>query len=42
MIEMREEKMADSEGKTLTTFGCGYVGSALARLAINDGMCGAA
>ena len=42
MIEMREEKMADTESKTLTIFGCGYVGSALARLAINDGMCVAA
>jgi len=42
MIEMREEKMTNREGKTLTIFGCGYVGSALARQAINDGMCVAA
>jgi nucleoside-diphosphate-sugar epimerase len=30
--------MTGIEGKTMTIFGCGYVGSALARLALKDGM----
>ena len=38
MIEIIKKKIAETEGKTMTIFGCGYIGSTLARLALNAGM----